>query len=63
MRSIYGEKKINLPSEFLEDVNELTDDQVNHNDTYFLVNLDTPLSIDLKKDGNLQMMTGRMMMW
>jgi DNA helicase-2/ATP-dependent DNA helicase PcrA len=35
MRTIYGDKKINLPSEFLEDVNELDESQVNHNDIYY----------------------------
>jgi len=35
MRTIYGEKKINLPSEFLDDINEMSEDQINHNDTYY----------------------------
>lgn len=36
MRTIYGEKKINIPSEFLEDANELKEDQVIYHDVYYL---------------------------
>ncbi|MBP9765702.1 MAG: UvrD-helicase domain-containing protein [Candidatus Pacebacteria bacterium] len=35
MRTIYGEKKINLPSEFLEDVNELKESQVEYRELYY----------------------------
>lgn len=35
LRTIYGDKKINLPSEFLEDVNELKDHQVECKETYY----------------------------
>ena len=35
LRTIYGEKKINIPSEFLEDVNELKEDEVIYNSVYY----------------------------
>ncbi|MEA4910890.1 MAG: UvrD-helicase domain-containing protein [Candidatus Elulimicrobiales bacterium] len=35
MRTIYGEKRINIPSEFLEDVNELKEEQVIYHDIYY----------------------------
>lgn len=35
MRTIYGEKKINLPSEFLDDVNELKEDEVVYHSVYY----------------------------
>lgn len=35
MRTIYGEKKINLPSEFLEDINDLPDSAVIYHDIYY----------------------------
>ncbi len=35
LRTIYGEKKINLPSEFLDDVNELKDDEVIYHSVYY----------------------------
>ncbi|MEI6352986.1 MAG: UvrD-helicase domain-containing protein [Candidatus Nomurabacteria bacterium] len=39
MRTIYGDKKINLPSDFLEDVNDLEESQVTHNEIYYQDNL------------------------
>lgn len=36
MRTIYGEKRVNIPSEFLEDANELKDDQVIYHDIYYM---------------------------
>jgi DNA helicase-2/ATP-dependent DNA helicase PcrA len=35
LRTIYGEKKINLPSEFLDDVNELKEDEVVYHNVYY----------------------------
>ena len=35
MRTIYGEKKINLPSEFLDDVNELKEDEIIYHSVYY----------------------------
>lgn len=35
MRTIYGERKINIPSEFLEDINELPVDKVIYHDIYY----------------------------
>ncbi len=35
MRTIYGEKRVNVPSEFLEDANELQEDQIIYHDVYY----------------------------
>jgi DNA helicase-2/ATP-dependent DNA helicase PcrA len=35
LRTIYGEKKINMPSEFLDDVNELKTDEVIYHSVYY----------------------------
>lgn len=35
MRTIYGERRINTPGEFLEDANELKEDQIVYHDIYY----------------------------
>lgn len=45
MRTIYGEKKINIPSEFLEEVDELPSSAVIYNEIYY-----SETSIDNKKN-------------
>lgn len=40
MRTIYGEKKVNIPSEFLDEVNEMPEEAVIYHDTYYPENLD-----------------------
>lgn len=52
LRTIYGEKKINLPSEFLEDVNELDDNQVEHREIYYSNNIENGFRNNKKKDWN-----------
>lgn len=50
MRTIYGERKINTPSEFLEDVNELSDSQVIHHDIYYKSDFDESYTKPRKKN-------------
>ncbi|MDQ1281709.1 MAG: ATP-dependent helicase UvrD/PcrA [Patescibacteria group bacterium] len=47
LRTIYGEKKINIPSEFLDDVNELKTDEVIYHSVYY--GSDTEIGNNKKK--------------
>lgn len=50
MRTIYGERKINTPSEFLEDVSELADEQVIHHDVYYKSDFDENITKNKRKN-------------
>lgn len=49
MRTVYGERKINVPSEFLEDTNELKEEQVIHHDVYYMQDIGESFKKSRKK--------------
>ena len=51
-RMIYGERKMALPSEFLEELNEMEEDEKIFHDIYFTYNLDEQIFSKKKKEFN-----------
>ncbi|MEN9338462.1 MAG: hypothetical protein RI945_187 [Candidatus Parcubacteria bacterium] len=49
MRTIYGERRISVPSEFLEDLNELEESQIIYHDIYYKDDLTEDFTIKKRK--------------
>ncbi len=50
MRTVYGDRRVNIPSEFLEDVNELGEDEVIYHDVFYLSDMEEVMKKNQKRN-------------